>query len=144
MANKSAVFSASLAFTDAFNQSKSLVPPLSVTTPYAAQVEGTWDVVDGAVATANTTIPLGSIGNVTGFLIRNNTANGANPGIDVELKINTTGAHTLTPGAMIAMFSPQVADPTTKVTELKLTLQAGGSPQVGAGQVSWIVFGDPV
>jgi hypothetical protein len=134
MANKTASFSASLSWTDGFGKAQTLNPPVSVACKYNGLSEGTWDLAAATMGGATLTLPLGSIAVPTGFIVQNNSD------ADVQVKINTSGAHTLSPGACLAEFGPQVAAGTTPITEIKLTTETATTL---AGSVAYVIFGDP-
>ncbi len=143
MANKTGTMSLSLAYVGPLGQNTSLVPPVSVVIPYQAQVAGSFDVPDTTASGEVFTITLADAGIdlVTGLVIKNNTPNGENPGVDVEVKINGGGQFLVAAGGAVVVAMPKAPDDAAPITEVILTTAT--DTQVGPGTIGYILFGDP-
>lgn len=145
MSNLTATFNLNLSYINSFSSPAQLSPPATVSCKYAAQNEAAIDVPDAAANATVYTVPFGSVTDCSGFIIRNMTANGVNPGVDLAVSLNTgTPKFTLPPGGMMVYCipTPVTGDLTTPLTAITLTVENG--PQVGAGTIGCFVFGDAV
>lgn len=141
MTNKLASFSLSASYSDSDDQ-QTAISRVNTSVPYTAQAHTEIDIPDTTASSTVYAVSFGSIGTeATGVVIKNETANGDNPGQDLILKINGSAAlQHIPPGGCVALFNPKAAGG-SPITAVSLTTTA---TQTGPGRISAHVFGDPV
>ncbi len=114
-----------------------VMPAKLVTVNYAAQNHGTIDIPDATASATTYNVPFGLINvDATGGMIFNNS------GQPLEVKINGAAAasQTIPNGGMFCWANP-VSAGSTPILSISLRTTA---LQVGAGTVTYHIFGDPV
>lgn len=139
MANSTLSASLGFSYTDGDGEARSAA--VIVSAPYQALVEGTIDVPDALGTPTVLTVPFGTVAKASGVWVKNNTANGVNPGQALTLKIN--GGATIIdvpPGGEVFYAAPSLPA-ANAFASLTLTTNA---IQAGAGSVAFRVVGDSV
>lgn len=135
MPNKSCTVSTVLSYQAPDGSVRSVTK--SVNCEFQSSVEGAIDVPDAQAAATVYNIPFESIAvDTRAIMIENQT------GQPLKVKINgaATASHTLAPGGIQLVGEP-AASGATPILSLSLETTV---PQVGAGQINYWVFGDPV
>ncbi len=144
MSNKVASVSISASYSDPDDQRAALARA-NIDCPYTAQSHNEIDIPDTQGSATEYAVDFGTIGvEATFVIVKNLTANGANPGQDLWLKFNSANIeshkHYLPPGGAVCIANP-VRTGAFPLLSMSVTTT---DTQAGPGKVSTHVFGDPV
>jgi hypothetical protein len=139
MANKTLQVRMQLTYVDALGVSR--VPSVRLSVPYMGTNEGTIDVPDLEAGATTHAIPFGAVAEATAVLVVNQTANGANPGQDINIKVNGGSEdYSLPPGGAVMIAGDMIPSDTPIASIDAVTTDA----QAGPGEIAYFIFGDPV